>query len=132
MNKLTRINVLTATLAVVIGVNGGVAVAQGGSSGTWPTAFPLPTKPGTVISQTSTTAVVRSTDPVAAVLKKLDDLYLTQKGCTPRAAVNKPKDYFCYSPATGKTDEIYFTFAALDPTTADPSRSQSNAFHVQG
>jgi hypothetical protein len=133
MNKeLKRISVITAALAVVIGLGAEVASAESGSSGAWPAAFPLPTAPGTVISQTSTTAVVRSTDQVAVVLSKLDNLYVTQKGCTLRLAVNRPKDYLCYDPATRKTDEIYFTFAALDPRPTDPSRSQTNAFSVNG
>ena len=130
MNKLAAITLPIVTLAVV-GLSGGVATAQG-SSGTWPTAFPLPTSPGHVISQTSTRAAVRSTDAVVVVKSKLDNLYVTQKGCTSRPAVNKPKDYLCHNPATGKTDEVYFTFAALDPTATDPSRSQSNAFLVNG
>jgi hypothetical protein len=132
MNKRTATCLLTAMLAVFIGLSGGVATAQGGSSGRWPAAFPLPTTPGTVLAQTSSTAVVRSTDPVAAVHSKLDTLYLTQKGCTLKLAVNKPKDYLCYNRTTSKTDEVYFTFAALDPTAADPSRSQTNAFLVTG
>ena len=82
---------------------------------------------GTVVAQSSATAVVRSTDTVSAVLDKLDALYVTGLGCTDRAAVNKPRDYFCFNPATSRTDEIVFTFAALDPTATDPSRSQSNA-----
>ena len=131
MNKLVAITLPIATL-VVVGLSGGTATAQGGSSGTWPTAFPLPTAPGRVIAQTSTTASVRSTDPVVIVHSKLDNLYVTQKGCTSRAAVNKPRDYLCHNAATGKTDEVYFTFAALDPTATDPSRSQSNAFLVKG
>jgi hypothetical protein len=131
MNKLAAIALSTATFAVV-SLNAGVASASGGgsSSGTWPAAFPLPTSPGTVVSQTSAKAVVRSTDTVTVVKSKLDDLYVTQKGCTLRLVVNKPKDYLCRNPATGKTDEIYFTFAALDPTATDPSHSQSNAFLV--
>jgi hypothetical protein len=142
MNKFAAVAISTVTLAVVV-LNGGVAQAKGGagggggaggatSSGTWPAAFPLPTEPGTLLSQSSTTAVVRSTDPVAVVHQKLDDLYVTGLGCTLRLAVNKPKDYFCEDPATGKTVEIFFTFAALDPKATDPSVSQTNAFLVQG
>jgi hypothetical protein len=139
MNKLAVITLPTAMLAVVLAFGGGAAMAKGGggsgsggSSGTWPAAFPLPTNPGTVLSQSSSKAVVRSTDTVSVVLGKLDQLYVTQKGCTLKLAVNKPKDYLCTNPATGKTDEVYFTFAALDPTATDPSRSQSNAFLVSG
>lgn len=132
MKKAALTVLSTATLAAVV-LNGGGAVAQGGgSSGTWPASLPLPTNPGRVISQSSTTAVVRSTDTVTVVRSKLDDLYVTQKGCRLRLAVNKPKDYLCHNPATGKTDEVYFTFAALDPTASDPSRSQTNAFYVKG
>ena len=151
MKKLVGINVSAATLAVVLAFSGGAAMAKGGggggggggstttpppstspASGTWPAAFPLPTNPGTVISQSSAKAVVRSTDTVAVVLSKLDNLYVTQKGCTLRLAVNKPKDYLCTNASTNKTDEVYFTFAALDPTATDPSRSQSNAFLISG
>ena len=135
MNKLIAITVPAAVLAIVMGLGSGSALAQGGSSsgtGTWPTAYPLPTSPGTVLSQTSTTATVRSIDPVAVVHSKLDNLYVTQKHCTVKLAVNRPKDYLCHNAATGKTDEVYFTFAALDPTATDPSRSQSNAFYLKG
>jgi hypothetical protein len=132
MNKFLAITLPTTALAVVIGLGGGTAIAQGSSSGTWPTAYPLPLQPGKLLSQTSTTATVRSTDPVAVVLSKLDAMYLTQKGCTSKLAVNRPKDYLCHNAASGKTDEVYFTFAALDPTAIDPSRSQSNAFYLKG
>jgi hypothetical protein len=139
--------------AAVLALGGGVATAKGGggggsgsgggggstpppstlpATGVWPAEFPLPTNPGTVISQSSTKAVVRSTDTVATVTGKLDALYVNQKGCTLRLAVNKPKDYLCANSATGKTDEIYFTFAALDPTATDQSHSQTNAFYVKG
>ena len=133
MKKPAAIAVFTATLAVVV-LNGGAGMANGGggSTGTWPAGLPLPTDPGTLVSQSSTRAVVRSTDSVAVVKSKLDDLYVTQKGCTLRLAVNKPKDYLCYNPATRKTDEVVFTFAALDPTAADPSTSQTNAFYIEG
>ena len=141
MNKVSRIGLLATTFAVVIALGGGTpAMASGGgtspqgsaTTGSWPAGYPLPTSPGTVKSQSTTRAVVRSTDTVAAVTSKLDTLYVTQKGCINRPAVNKPKNYFCTNPATKKTDEIYFTFAALDPTAVDPSRSQSNAFLVRG
>jgi len=131
MHKSTAIAVSTATLSVLL--NLGAAQADGGgSSGSWPAFLPLPTDPGTVVSQTSTTAVVRSTDTTAVVQTKLDELYITQKGCVRRLGVNRPWDYLCYNSATRKTDEILFTFAALDPTTTDPSRSQTNAFYVKG
>jgi hypothetical protein len=130
MKKLTAIGMSTVA-AVVLGA--GVASASGGdsSSGTWPTSMPLPTNPGRVLSQSSTTATVRSTDSVATVQGKLDSLYAA-KGCTRKLAVNRPRDYLCRNAATGKTDEVYFTFAALDPTATDPSRSQTNAFYVKG
>lgn len=108
------------------GGDGGGSGGGGTTSGTWPATLPLPTNPGTIISQSSTKAVVRSTDTVTVVWTKLDDLY-AQKGCTNRPAVNKPKDYFCPNNV-----EVFFTFAALDPTPTDPSRSQSNAFRVSG
>lgn len=145
MKKLVGITLSVATLAVVLAVSGGAAVAKGGGggggtppastsppSGAWPAAFPLPTNPGKIISQSSTKAVVRSTDTVQAVNTKLDNLYVTQKGCTEKLAVNRPTDYLCRNSATGKTDEVYFTFAALDPTATDSSRSQSNAFYLKG
>jgi len=132
MNKFAAIAMSTATLAVLV-LNAGVASASGGgSSGTWPAAFPLPTSPGTVLSQSSTTAVVRSTDQVGAVQAKLDDLYITTKGCTQRLGVNRPRDYLCYNPVTHKSDEVLFTFAALDAAATDPSISQTNAFYIQG
>jgi len=134
MSKFSAIAIPTAALAVVV-LNAGAASASGGgggSAGAWPAAFPLPTSPGTVISQSSTTAVVRSTDTVGVVQAKLDALYLTKMGCTQRFGVNRPRDYLCYNPATRKSDEVYFTFALLDPTASDPSRSQTNAFTVKG
>jgi hypothetical protein len=132
MNKLAACAVSTATVAVVV-LNGGAAVARDGeSSGTWPTDLPLPIDPGTVISQSSTTAVVRSTDTPAVVRTKLDELYVARKGCTRKLAVNRPRDYLCYDPDTDKTLEVYFTFAALDPTESDASLSQTNAFYVKG
>jgi hypothetical protein len=130
MNKVAAIAIPTAL--AVLTLNGGQVMASGGSAGTWPTSYPIPTNPGTVVSQTSTTAVVRSTDTVWAVQTKLDNLYVRQNGCERRLAVNKPRDYLCYNRATGKTDEIVFTFAALDPTASDPSRSQSNAYYFKG
>ena len=131
MNKVAAIAMSTATLAVVVLSSGAASASGGGSSSTWPAAFPLPTNPGTLLSQSSTTAVVRSTDQVGVVQAKLDDLYIT-KGCTRRLGVNRPRDYLCYNPATRKSDEILFTFAALDATVTDPSVSQTNAFYIQG
>lgn len=130
MHKAAAIAVSAAALAV-LPLTGGQAVA-GGGSGTWPSRFPLPTNPGRVVSQSSTTAVVRSTATVATVQRRLDNLYVGQKGCRKTVAVNKPRDYFCHNRATGKTDEIVFTFAALDPTRRDASRSQSNAYYFEG
>lgn len=134
MKKLAAIGM--STIAVIV-LGAGVSAASGGSggggstSGTWPTAYPLPTNPGRVISQGSTTAVVRSTDSVATVQAKLDSTYAA-KGCTRKLAVNRPRDYLCRNASTGKTDEVWFTFAALDPTASDQSRSQTNAFLVKG
>lgn len=130
MNRLTAAAGSAAMLAVLL--NGSPAAAGGGGSGTWPAALPLPTNPGTVISQSSTTAVVRSTDTVLQVMTKLDNLYVTQKGCTRRLGVNKPRDYLCFNASTHKTDEVLFTFAALDPKPTDASRSQTNAFYTKG
>jgi len=132
MNKFAAIAMSTATLAVLVLNAGAASASGGGSSGTWPAAFPLPTNPGTLLSQTSTTAVVRSTDQVGVVQAKLDDLYITKKRCTQRLGVNRPRDYLCYNPATSKSDEVLFTFAALDATATDPSVSQTNAFYIQG
>jgi len=125
---------ILAVLASLVLVPAGSAFADSGGSGagTWPVEYPLPTDPGTVISASSATAVVRSTDDVATVLSKLDNRYVSVMGCSRKLAVNRPRDYLCHSPATGKTDEVYFTFAALDPTATDPSRSQSNAFFDKG
>jgi hypothetical protein len=127
VHKVAAIAISTAALAL-LSLNAGPAVA----TGNWPTASPLPTQPGRVVSQSSTTAVVRSTDTVQVVQSKLDNLYVTQNGCTRRLAVNKPRDYLCPNRATGKTDEIVFTFAALEPTASDPSRSQTNAYYFKG
>jgi hypothetical protein len=46
--------------------------------------------------------------------------------------VNRPRDYLCYNPATSKSEEVLFTFAALDPKLTDPSVSQTNTFYVNG
>ncbi|NUR10055.1 MAG: hypothetical protein HOQ22_02675 [Nocardioidaceae bacterium] len=141
MKKLSAVALSAATLALAL--NGGASLASGGSgsgggstststsTGAWPAAYPLPTSPGTVTAQSSTRATVRSTDTVATVMDKLDALYAA-KGCSAHVAVNKPAQYFCVNPATHKTDEIYFTFAALDPKPTDASRSQTNAFYVKG
>jgi hypothetical protein len=128
----TRAWAVSMAALAVLALNGGQTMAAGASSGTWPTRFPLPTNPGTVVSQTSSTAVLRSTATVQVVQRRLDNLYVTQRGCTRRLAVNKPRDYLCHNNATGKTDEVVFTFAALDPTPRDASRSQSNAYHFKG
>ncbi len=132
MNKFAAIAMSTAALAVLVLNTGAASASGGGSSGTWPAAFPLPTNPGTLLSQSSTTVVVRSTDQVGVVQAKLDALYITEKGCTQRLGVNRPRDYLCYNPATSKSDEVLFTFAALDPTVTDSSVSQTNAFYIQG
>ena len=131
MHKAAAIAVSTAALAL-LPLTGGQAMAGGGSSGTWPTRFPLPTNPGRVVSQTSSTAVVRSRATVLVVMRRLDRAYVTRMGCTRHLAVNKPRDYLCHNRATGKTDEVVFTFAALDPLPNDPSRSQSNAYRLKG
>jgi hypothetical protein len=124
----------TAGFTVLIAalLTGGQATASGGGSGTWPAHLPLPTNPGRVTSQSATTAVVRSTDTVLEASTRLDNLYITQKGCTRQLGVNMPRDYLCHNPETGKTDEVLFTFAALDPTATDQSRSQTNAFLRKG
>ena len=132
MNKFAAVATSTATLAVLVLNPGSASAGQGGSSGAWPAAFPLPTQPGTVVSQSSTTAVVRSTDTVEVVTGKLDAVYITQMGCTQRLGVNRPRDYLCYNPATHKSDEVLFSFAALDPTVIDPSRSHTTAFFFKG
>ena len=131
MNKVAAAIGLSTIAAVAF--SGVAASASGGqASGAWPAAYPLPTHPGTVRSQSSTTAVVRSTDRVAVVQAKLDNAYVTQKRCIRRLAVNKPRDYLCRNAATGKVDEVMFTFAALDPRATDPSVSQTNAFYFKG
>jgi hypothetical protein len=130
MHKVSAVAVSVAAVAA-LSLNGGQAMA-GGSAGSWPARFPLPTNPGRVVSESSSTAVVRSTDTAWDVQRKLDRLYVTQRGCKRRLAVNKPRDYLCHNRATGKTDEIVFTFAALDPSAGHPARSQSNAYHFNG
>jgi len=130
MHKAAVIAASTAALAVLM-LDGGRATAAG-SSGTWPARLPLPTGSSTVVSQSSTTAVLRSADTVRVVQSRLDTLYVTRSGCTRRLAVNKPRDYLCPNGATGRTDEVVFTFAALDPTASDPSRSQTNAYLFPG
>ena len=131
MNTLRTATLTLATTAAIC-LSGGAAMADsGGGSGTWPAEYPLPLDPGTLVAQSSETAVVRSTDVVLDVKTKLDALYVDQLGCFSNAAVNKPRDYFCFNAATGNVDEVYFTFAALE-FTADGSRSQTNAFFVQG
>ena len=132
MNRFGAIAMPTAALAVLVLSAGAASASGGGSGGTWPSALPLPTKPGTLLAQSSTTAVVRSTDTVGVVQAKLDDLYLTKMGCTQRLGVNRPRDYLCYNPATRKSDEVLFTFALLDATVTDPSHSQTNAFYIRG
>jgi hypothetical protein len=132
MNKFAAIAMSTATLAVLVLNPGAASASGGGSSGTWPAALPLPTNPGTLLSQSSTAAMVRSTDQVGVVQAKLDDLYVTAKGCTQRLGVNRPRDYLCFNPATSKSDEVLFTFAALDATVTDSSVSQTNAFYIKG
>ena len=132
MNRFAAVAISTAALAVLVLDPGSASAGQGGSSSTWPAAFPLPTNPGTVVSQSSTTAVVRSTDTVGVVTAKLDDLYITKMGCIQRLGVNRPRDYLCYNPATHKSDEILFSFALLDPTVTDPSRSHTTASFFKG
>ena len=132
MNKFGAFVMSTTAIAVLVLNAGAASASGGGSAGTWPAALPLPTNPGTVLSQSSTTAVVRSTDSVGVVQAKLDAAYVTTMGCTRRLAVNKPRDYLCYNPATRKTDEVLFTFALLDATVTDPSHSQTNAFYIKG
>lgn len=132
MNTLRTTALSLVTMTAVL-LSSGAAVASGGggggggAGGTWPSAYPLPLQPGRVLSQTGSTAVVRSADTVLTVKTKLDSIYVNRLGCTRVAAVNKPRDYFC--PSAGGTVEVYFTFAALDPKPTD--RSQTNAFVVR-
>ena len=114
-----------ATTALLL--SGGAAMADTGS-GSWPTAYPLPQ--GTVVTESSDAAVVRSTAVVIDVKAELDALYVGQLGCVRNIAVNKPRDYFCTDASTGKTDEVWFTFAALEFTPG--ASSQTNAYLVQG
>lgn len=133
MNTLRTATTLSLAAATAIVLSSGAAMADsGGGSNTWPAAYPLPLDPGTLVLQSSEQAVVRSTDVVYDVKAQLDALYVGQLGCTRVAAVNKPRDYFCDNAATGKTDEVFFTFAALDPRPSDASRSQTNAYLVKG
>jgi len=132
-----RIATLSGAVLTAVLLSSGAAVAApvtepGTESGTWPAAYPLPLDPGTLLAQGSTTAVVRSTDTPFVVKEKLDALYVDGLGCTRVIAVNKPRDYLCGNAATGNIDEVYFTFAALEPSTSDGSASQTNAFYVAG
>lgn len=43
---------------------------------------------------------VRSTDEAWVVTYRLDNLYVTRKGCTRLLAVNKPMAYLCHNQAT--------------------------------
>src|SRR3954471_16975416 len=102
MNMLRTTTLGVATLTAVL-LSAGPAMADSGAgSGGWPAEFPLPVNPGQVVSETSTTAVVRSTDTVAVVKDKLHAMYVEGLGCTSVAAVNKPRDYFCFNAATGE------------------------------
>ena len=133
MYRITAVTAVAVAAVAAAALQAGPATAGGGGrSGTWPASLPLPTAPGSVVAQSSSTAVIRSTDSVAVVRSKLDQLYVVQLGCTVRFAVNRPKDYVCLDPATGRSREVYFTFAALDPTASDATRSQTNAFLVSG
>ena len=129
MKSLRSATTLSLATATAILFSTGAAMADSGSNA-WPAGYPLPL--GTVVAQTSDAAVVRSADAVIEVKAELDALYVDQLGCTRVVAVNKPRDYLCSSAATGKTDEVWFTFAALDPTAGDASRSQTNAYLADG
>ena len=122
MNKLAAIAMSTATLAVLVLNAGAASASGGGSSGTWPAASPLPTNPGRLLSQSSTTAVVRSTDQVGVVQAKLDALYITEKGCTQRLGVNRPRDYLCYNPATSKPSSAAAPCRSAGPAAPPPAR----------
>ena len=51
MNRFAAIAMSTATLAVLVLNAGAASASGGGTTGAWPAAFPLPTTPGTVLSQ---------------------------------------------------------------------------------
>ena len=130
--RTMRTTTLSLAALTAVLLSSGAAVAGSGGGGGWPAAYPLPTQPGRILSQTSSTAVVRSPDTVLTVKTKLDAMYVDRLGCTRRVVVNKPRDYLCRNAATGKADEVYFTFAALDAKPTDASVSQTNAYLVKG
>lgn len=123
MHKVAAIAVPMAAMAV-LALSGGEAMAGGGSSGTWPSGLPLPTHPGRLVAQSSDTPWSGPPTRCSSSSASSTNRYVTQKDCARRLAVNKPRDYLCRNRATGKTDEIVFTFAALDPTARHPARSQ--------
>lgn len=62
-------------------------------------------------AQTSTTEVVRSTDEAWVVRYELDDLYVAQRGCVRRVAVNTPRRYLGQNARTGDIDPIVFALS---------------------
>jgi len=99
MNKFCAIAMSTAALAVLVLRAGSASASGGGSAAYLAGCFAAPDQPGTLLSQSSTTAVVRSTDSVGVVQAKLDDLYITKMGCIQRLGVNRPRDYLWPSPS---------------------------------
>ncbi|WP_088320444.1 hypothetical protein [Kineosporia sp. R_H_3] len=103
MKKILMVVVAAALL--VVGAPS-VAQAGGGSSSGWPTATaPLPA--GTIVSQSSSKAVVMSPRTVSATLTSLDAAYVA-KGWTVGAATGIPRWY----KKSGQEVDVYF--AALD------------------
>ncbi len=118
-------SLIVAALTLVIALfDGGIsaaapAAASGGTS-VWPVATaPLPD--GTVISSSSTQAVVRTTDTVQVGMQKLDAKYVAL-GWTVGAASGKPRTYT--KTTSGKTVQIVVFFAALDPVAPANYRAQ--------
>jgi len=81
------------------------------------------------VAQSSDTAVVRSTDTVTVVQRKLDNRYVTRKRCTRRLAVDKPGDYLRRNRATAHPEDGR---DRLHLRRARPDRAPSGSFAEQG
>ena len=62
ITAVTAVAVAVAAVAAAALQAGPATAGGGGRSGTWPASLPLPTAPGSVVAQSSSTAVIRSTD----------------------------------------------------------------------
>lgn len=161
MQKLVRLGVTAAAVAAVLALTGGTAMADsgpgggsgsgsggtgqsgggsggpgggggggGGAQGVWPASYPLP-NPGTITTQSSTSAVVQSPDSVQSVLLQLDDVYVNQLGCTEQQSSTAALDFLCVNPSTGRTDEVTFNFNDFIDQPS-PVKSVTNASLIPG